>query len=88
MVPVNDTGHVTPERPYLSADPALPLEVMRAALSAAHPVQKSVFEEDGERAQDEGAEQVHVDVVPHAVQLPEGNTNGRTEICDQEKWAI
>ncbi len=57
---------------YLSADPALTLEVMRAALSAVHLIQQRVFDEDGDGAQDEGAEQIHVDVVPHAVQLPVG----------------
>lgn len=74
-------SHVTAERLYLYADPVLTLEVMRAALSAVHPVQQRVFDEDGERSQDEGAEQVHVDVVPHAVQLPVGKTDahGRTD---------
>lgn len=43
-------SHVTAERLYLYADPVLTLEVMRAALSAVHPVQQRVFDEDGERS--------------------------------------
>lgn len=68
---------------YLSADPALPLEVMRAALSAVHLIQQHVFDEDGDGAQDEGAEQIHVDVVPHAVQLPVGTADAevKTDVC-------
>ncbi len=52
---------------YLSADPVLPLEVMRV-----HLIQQRVFDEDEDGAQDEGAEQIHMDVVPHAMQLPVG----------------
>lgn len=32
--------------------------------------QQGVFDEDGQRSQDEGGKQIHVDVVPHAVQFP------------------
>ena len=31
---------------------------------------EGVFDQDGQRPQDEGSKQVHVDVVPHAVKLP------------------
>ena len=31
---------------------------------------QSVFDQDGQRPQDEGRKEVHVDVVPHTVQLP------------------
>lgn len=32
--------------------------------------EQGVFHQDGHRSQDEGGEQVHVDVVPHAVEPP------------------
>lgn len=32
--------------------------------------QQSIFNQDGHGSQDEGGEQVHVDVVPHAVEPP------------------
>lgn len=34
-------------------------------------LQQRVFDEDWQRSQDEGGKQIHVDVVPHAVQLPD-----------------
>lgn len=30
---------------------------------------QSVFDEDGQRSQDEGCKQIHMDVVPHAVEF-------------------
>lgn len=33
-------------------------------------LQQSVFDEDRQGSQDEGGKQIHVDVVPHAVQFP------------------
>ncbi len=32
--------------------------------------QQGIFNQDGHGSQDEGGEQVHVDVVPHTVELP------------------
>lgn len=42
--------------------------------------QQSIFDEDRQRSQDEGGKQIHVDVVPHAVQFP-----GE---CDQQQWVL
>lgn len=39
--------------------------------------QNSIFDEDSARSQDEGEEQVDVDVVPGAVELPDG----REKLC-------
>lgn len=55
---------------------------LSAAVSAAPGVQcerqQGVFNQDGHGFQDEGGKQVHVDVVPHAVELP-GAHEGRCE---------
>lgn len=46
----------------------IPAAVLRRQVGG---LQQSVLNEDGQRSQDEGGKQVHVDVVPHAVQFPE-----------------
>lgn len=51
------------------ADPSLCLGVT-AAPGVEREAQQGVFHQDGHGSQDEGGEQVHVDVVPHAVELP------------------
>lgn len=50
-------------------DPGWRLEVA-ATLGVQREGEQGVFYEDGRRSQDEGGEQVHVDVVPHTVELP------------------
>lgn len=44
-------------------------------------LQQGVFDENGGGPQDEGGKQVHVNVVPHAVQLSENITAHGTPIC-------
>lgn len=40
--------------------------------------QQGVFDQDGHGSQDEGGKQVHVDVVPHTVELP----GAEVTVCD------
>lgn len=41
--------------------------------------QQSIFNQDGHGSQDEGGEQVHVDVVPHTVEPP-GEVTARDDL--------
>lgn len=52
-------------------DDQLQLEVRGGARVEIGSLQQGIFDENGGSSQDEGGEQVHVNVVPHAVQLPE-----------------
>lgn len=55
---------------------------MRLGVTAAPGVQREgqqgIFNEDGHGSQDEGSKQVHVDVVPHAVEPP----GAEGTVCD------
>lgn len=51
--------------------------LVRAVQRARAGVQNVVLDQDGDGAQDEGEEQVQVDVVPGAVQPPAGAGRGR-----------
>lgn len=50
-------------------------------------LQQSVFDEDGQRSQDEGGKQIHVDVVPHAVQFPDEWETAMVFHCDHSAFA-
>ena len=49
--------------------------VYKAVVAVLLCIQKSIFDEDGDCPQDKRHEQIHMDEVPGAVQLPVGRSN-------------
>lgn len=55
---------------HLIREEPIPLVLLRSR--AIHPLEGSIFDEDGQCSEDEGCKQVQVDVVPGAVQVSKG----------------
>lgn len=61
-------------RSHRDVDPALCLNITAAPWVQSEG-EEGVLDQDGYSSQDEGRKQVHVDVVPHAVKLPNAHVD-------------
>lgn len=68
--PSQPSRSITPHTAHLVGEQPIPLVLLGSR--AVHPLEGGVLDEDRQGSQDEGCKEVQVDVVPGAVQVPEG----------------